>query len=72
MKIKVAYYNYCRKNGRYNMVAFDTETKTFVNWDDGCYEDATLIEAKLSHDVDMLREKLEADGYRNINGHYGK
>ena len=27
--------------------------------------------AKLSRDVDMLREKLEEDGYRNINGHYG-
>ena len=71
MKIKVAYYGHCRKDGSYNMVAFDTETKTFVNWDGGCSEDATLVEAKLSRDVDMLREKLEVDGYRNINGHYG-
>ena len=71
MKIKVAYYGHCRKDGSYNMVAFDTETKTFVNWDYGYSGGATLVEAKLSRDVDMLREKLEEDGYRNINGHYG-
>ena len=72
MKIKVAYYGHCRKDGGYNMVTFDTEAKTFVNWDGGCSGGATLVEAKLSRDVDMLREKLEADEYRNINGHYGK
>lgn len=66
MKIKVAYYKYYRKNRTYNMVTFDTEAKTFVNWDGGCSDNASLVEARLSRDVDMLREYLEANGYRNV------
>ena len=66
MKIRVAYYGHCRKNGTYNMVTFDTEAKTFVNWNGGYLGDAVLVEAKLSRDVDMLREHLEVNGYRNV------
>ncbi len=66
MKIKVAYYGRCRKNGTYNMVTFDTEAKTFVNWGGSCSDNAVLVEAKLSQDVDMLREQLEVNGYRNV------
>lgn len=66
MKIKVAYYGHCRKDGTYNMVTFDTEAKTFVNWDGGCSDNAVLVEALLSRDVDMLREHLEVNGYQNV------
>lgn len=66
MKIKVAYYGHCRKNGTYNMVTFDTEAKTFVNWDGGYSDNAVLVEAILSRDIDMLREHLEVNGYRNV------
>lgn len=64
MEIKVAYYGHCRKDGTYNMVTFDTEAKTFVNWDGGYSLFALLVEAKHSRDVDRLREKLEACGYK--------
>lgn len=66
MKIKVAYYGHCRKNGTYNMVTFDTEAKTFVNWDGGCSDNAVLVEAMFSWNVDVLREHLEVNGYRNV------
>lgn len=67
MKVKVAYYGYMRNNHTYNMVAFDTEKKTFVSWDGGYSPFAVLVEAKLSRDVDMLREKLKACGYKDAN-----
>ncbi len=65
MKVKVAYYG-LRKDGKYNMVSFDTELKTYTNWDNGHPGDAVLVEAKLSRDVDMLRELLEVNRYKNV------
>ena len=66
MKLKIAYYGHCRKDGSYNMVSFDTAAKTFVNWDGGFSKDVVLVEAKLSSDVDALRKRLKADGYLDI------
>ena len=66
MKVKVAYYGYIRKNGRYNMVVFDTENKTYVTWDDGCTPDAVLVETMLSRDVDAMRAHLDANGYKHV------
>ena len=66
MKIKVAYYGYIRKNGRYNMVMFDTENKTYVNWDGGYASCATVIAAAHSCDVDFLRAQLDANGYKHV------
>ena len=66
MKVKVAYYGYIRKNGRYNMVTFDTESKIYVTWDGGCTPDAVLVEAMLSRDVDAMRAHLDANGYKHV------
>lgn len=63
MIIKVAYYGYRRKDGSYNQVVFDTEHKTYCNWDGGYTKGATLIEAHISKDVDMLRRQLNNEGY---------
>jgi len=66
MKLKIAYYGHCRKDGRYNMVVFDTDAKTFSNWDGGFSANATLVEAKLSGDVNTMRKRLKAEGYCDI------
>ena len=67
MIIKVAYYKHVRVNGTYNMVIFDSEDKTYSNWDGGYSRDAILVEASISRDVNDLREELIKDGYREIN-----
>lgn len=67
MRIKVGFYGYKRKNGTYNQVVFDPEHKVFCNWDYGYTKGATLVEAKLSKDVDALRSRLIAEGYELVS-----
>ena len=71
MIIKVKYCGYCRKDGTYNEVTFDTETKRFTNWSETHLEFAdpyrAFVEAKISGDVDYLRRKLFQDGYTCVD-----
>ena len=61
MLIKVMYCKYLRKDGSFNTVYFDTESKRILNDNyDGNY---VFIEARMSKDVDTLREALIKDGY---------
>ena len=71
MKVTVKYCGYCRKDGSYNTVTFDTETKTFTNKTSPNYdrwaspwETSAFVEAYLSRDVDALRDTLIRDGYQ--------
>ena len=71
MKVTVKYCGYCRKDGSYNTVTFDTEKKIFTNKTDPNYskwktpwETSAFVEAYMSKDVDSLREKLISDGYQ--------
>lgn len=66
MRVKVAYYGYKRNNGTYNQVVFDTDHKVFCNWDYGYTKGATLIEARMSKDVDTLRKRLIYEGYELV------
>ena len=70
MIIKVGYCGYCRKDGTYNEVTFDTETKRFTNWSEThpefAYPYLVFVEARISADVDYLRGKLIEDGYEEV------
>ena len=59
MIIKVMYCK-MRKDGTCNNVVFDTETKELLHGYTGGY---VFVEAKMSRDVDNLREALITEGY---------
>lgn len=61
MKMKVMYCAKSRKDGSYNTVVFDTDSKVFSSraGDGHCI----FVEARMSRDVDSLREALIGQGY---------
>lgn len=76
MRIQIKYCGYCRKDGSYNTVSFDTEAKVFSNktqLDDKWFKDwqgnfvpITFVEAHMSEDVNTVRKDLIKNGYKEI------
>lgn len=65
MKILIKYCGYCRNDGTYNEVGFDTETKTYSNWveNEPDRTEYAFVEAYMSRDVNSLRRSLNKEGY---------
>ena len=51
-----------RRDGSYNTVVFDDETKTIADF--APPENCAFVEARLSGDVDALKKTLLENGYR--------
>ena len=62
--IKVAYCGYVRKDGSINQLTFYPEEKTFTNKD--VSSNFTFVEARISADVDALRDTLKENGYKEV------
>lgn len=66
----IIYIAYFGRYGATNEVAFNTETKRFTdrpNFIEEFWRGRTCVEARFSKDVEMLREKLVADGYECVD-----
>ena len=69
MLIKLEYAKHMRKDGTYNSVIFDTDTKQYSDsyeYPVSPHKTYTYIEAALSKDVDTMRETLIAEGYTHV------
>lgn len=62
MKVMVRYCRHMRRDGSYNTVVFDDETKTIADF--APPENCAFVEARLSGDVDALKKTLLENGYR--------